>query len=268
MMIILKLLSSVLPLKKNCEREKVNHVSAVHLIANVSNFCCFSSRNDLLDEHPELARELEDELARMANEKGQLEQNVQDTASQLGALNNAAASYAEKTAQNLETQESSDVVDLDATPTEVDALNNAANSDSVKDAPKLETQEASGDDKMDAPPALDHGGVIDESLTKKGETDKDGIKSRDELLDLSFLALSKEIAKEIFQKVKSDVQMIVKIMTPVVQPIVQVGEFAWRHFVALAESLYEKHEETRQRNIEARNQRNAEAMKESATPAM
>ena len=72
----------------------------------------------------------------MTKDQGQLEQNIQDTASQLGAINKASANLAAKEAQEFETKEASGEDNLDAATAEGDVLNNAVASDSEKAAPK------------------------------------------------------------------------------------------------------------------------------------
>jgi hypothetical protein len=198
-------------------------------------------RNEILAQHPELAEELDEEIARMQQEKEQKEAEIQRLQADLQEQEKEAAS----SSSSSKDKEKSAAFMPKAAPSEEEKVGspqpNAASRTVVDD--EEESEETSSGDfditeeepvansqtetKFSTPSQSDIGDDDQEE-----ESDSSDIMQQQEKSsgpeDFTISALSTEIIRKLFQNAERDLKRIVDIILPVVQPMLKAGDVAWK----------------------------------------
>lgn len=193
-------------------------------IQAVNSLFTLYCRNEILAEHPELAEELEAEIARMEEEQAQkqaevqrlqqeLEEKIEGSASESSGAAFVPKARSPEVSQTTGTQdnvEEETVLADEAKPVEDETVN----------AETMETP------RQEASPSASSDGSESQMEEESSEESKE---------DLTLSVI--EIIRTVLKQTEEDLKRIYALILPVVRPAINAGDVAWRQIKATFISL-------------------------------
>lgn len=206
-------------------------------------------------EHPELAEELEAEIARMEEEQAQKQAEVQRLQHELEEKNKSSVPESSGAAfvpkpRSPEASQTTGTLQDNVEEETVLAEDNAkpVEEETVKaETVKTPRQEAS-------PSASSDG--------SEAQMEEESSKESKEKEDLTLSALSIEIIRRMFKDTERELKRIIDLILPVVRPVMNAGDVAWRHIKATLISLKKDFDRVAQQKQEEQRQESGEAAAE------
>jgi hypothetical protein len=200
----------------------------------LSTFC----RNQLLDEYPELAEELEEEIKKMEAEQGERRAEVEGLQNKLAEAETTNSTPGTAFVSKPQNAEEDELEIGEEEPILVDE----------KKAEEAKIDKTYEDEIPNEPL------VEEESEPKSEELKSAELESKEETSpkqDFTTKALGFEMIRELLKQMESDLKRIVELLAPVVTPILRAGDVAWRHIRATIVTLRNNYESSRNSNEEA-----------------
>jgi len=178
--------------------------------------------NELLDQYPELAEELEEEIKKMEAENAAKKAEVDELQKKIAEVQEAARG---KNVSNL------DAAFVSRPRTTIDSEDRSLNLQEetvfVED-PKIGQTATGQAHEVDGKPQEDPKPIVEESNTA-GLESPEATKIKE---DLTLKALAVEIIRGLVRNANNDLKRIVELVAPVVRPLLEAGDKAWRRIRA------------------------------------
>ena len=208
------------------------------------------TRNELLNEYPELAEELEEELKKMEEENAakqkelaELQKRLEDQQStedgSVGSAetgSGAAFVSSGKTAPSTTTEQENkgeEEFDEDASIQQGDDLEEVVEEDGSHDGEEALNVTETVDEVVDETETVASEKADEQTLPIEGNTTDVTAKSTKTSEDFTMTHLAIETLRAFVEHAKDDVKRLVGLMIPVVQPLFNAGDVAWRQIKAL-----------------------------------
>jgi hypothetical protein len=201
----------------------------------LSTYC----RNELLDEYPELAEELEEEIKKMEAEQGERRAEVEGLQNKVAGAESTNSTPGTAFVSKPQNDEEDDLEIGEEEPILVDEKKAEAKIDKTYE------------DEIPNEPLVE-----EESDPKSEEVKSAELESKEESStkqDFTMKVLSFEIIRELLKHVENDLKRIAELLAPVLTPILRAGDVAWRHIRATIVTLRKHYESSRNSNEEADN---------------
>lgn len=209
-------------------------------------------RNEILAEHPELAEELEAEIARMEEEQDQKLAEIQRLQQELEEKNESSVPEASGAAF-VPKPRSPEVSQTTGTPQdnveEETVLADEAKPVEEEETVKEETVETS---RQEASSSASSDG-------SESELEEESSKESKEKEDLTLSALSIEIIRTMFKDTERELKRFIELLLPAVRPIINAGDVAWRHIKSTLISLKKDYDSMAQKKKEEQESGEAES---------
>lgn len=178
--------------------------------------------NELLDQYPELAEELEEEIKKMEAENAAKKAEVDELQKKIAEVQEAARG---KNVSNL------DAAFVSRPRTTIDSEDRSLNLQEetvfVED-PKIGQTATGQAHEVDGKPQEEPEPIVEESNTA-GLESPEATKIKE---DLTLKALAVEIIRGLVRNANNDLKRIVELVAPVVRPLLEAGDKAWRRIRA------------------------------------
>jgi len=178
--------------------------------------------NELLDQYPELAEELEEEIKKMEAENAAKKAEVDELQKKIAEVQEAARG---KNVSNL------DAAFVSRPRTTIDSEDRSSNLQEetvfVED-PKIGQTATGQAHEVDGKPQEEPEPIVEESNTA-GLESPEATKMKE---DLTLKALAVEIIRGLVRNANNDLKRIVELVAPVVRPLLEAGDKAWRRIRA------------------------------------
>jgi hypothetical protein len=206
-----------------------------------------------LAEHPELAEELEAEIARMEEEQTQKQAELQRLQQEVEEKSTGNVSESSGAAFVPKPPSSPEVSQTAGIPQDnVEEETVMADEAKPVEEETVTTAETVENPRPEVSPSASSDGYESQMEEKSSEESK-------EKEDLTLSALSLEIIRTVFNNAERDVKRIIDLILPAVQPVLNAGDVAWRHIKATLMSLKEDFDRAVQKKKEEQRQDSGEA---------
>ena len=192
-----------------CFRTKCSHISL--------NF-----RNELLDQYPELAEELEEEIKKMEAENAAKKAEVDELQKKIAEVQEAARG------KNVSNLDAAFVSRPRTTINSEDRSLNLQEETVFVEDPKIGQTATGQAHEVDGKPQEEPEPIVEESNTA-GLESPEATKIKE---DLTLKALAVEIIRGLVRNANNDLKRIVELVAPVVRPLLEAGDKAWRRIRA------------------------------------
>jgi hypothetical protein len=199
----------------------------------------------LLQEHPELAIELEEELERLAEDKVRLEKERDERLAQVDSLERELAEK-QKTQQRAEAEKGIAFVSKPTLPTEIASASEETVLDldsSPKESNNIGTEEADNL-PVDEAGQTSSDDIVEEATTA---TPASGVpETTTEKEDLTLKAIGLEIIRGMFKQAGQELKHFVDLILPGAKQVLLTGDAAWRQLKTIISNLRHQYQETAQ----------------------
>jgi hypothetical protein len=194
-----------------------------------------------LEQYPELAEELEEEIKKMEEENVARKAEVDQLQGKVSEAEGATTEKSESSSgaafvsKPQPTKESEDDLEIsDEEPTSVDE----AKVEQQTITNEIYEEEIATETKTEQEPEP----KVEESNNNAGLESPDSTSSKE---DLTMKALTVEIIRGMVRHMENDVKRIVELMAPVLRPILEAGEVAWHRIRAAIVVIQKNYESSR-----------------------
>jgi len=209
--------------------------------------------NELLEQYPELADELEEEIKRMENENSEKQAHVEELEIDRSNKENSTDDHAEDLGMAFVRPVKgggSEVDDNIGDELEEDDLviNDEVDLNGETDYhPSADSEEEDSMEETNLPDISSDNMLLDEGIEQEDATDSVGknIETRESSAkkeDLTLTHIAIESLRVLVKNAQDDVQRIINLAIPVLQPIFNAGDAAWRQMKALFVRAHEVYE--------------------------
>jgi hypothetical protein len=199
-----------------------------------------------LDQYPELADELEEEIKKMEEENAARQAEVDQLQNELSEAEKETTEESSGTAFVSKQQPQEDDSGTAFVPKPQVPKDEEDDFEILDEEPVQEAaaEQATIDD-TDEETILSESKAAEQPASTATNKDLESTQETASKEDLTMRALTLEIVRSILKQANSDVKRIVELLAPVIRPILQAGDTAWRTIRATLVTMHQNHQSSR-----------------------